>query len=279
MNTMNKNGFTFVELIVAISIGLVITLAIYSLSEMGQRSSVSISQKVVTQQDARAVLDLMAMEIRMASYNPAISSTIWTTIPSNTTGSPSCTQMGLTAPVQGNKGIQIATTNTILIAMDLNADGAIGCNCGACCATNTCPQGAACRSANEYIMYSYDVNAGNITRNVSCGGNEAILGGETGIGTTIANNATNPAVNLFTYWGPDIDHPDANKNCADIDITAKVSSASTAARWIPQIRRVVITIVADTELADATTKEKRRMTYSTGVMVRNHVLSPPIPIL
>jgi prepilin-type N-terminal cleavage/methylation domain-containing protein len=64
---MNKNGFTLIELIMAISIGLVIIAAVYALNEMGQRSSASISQKVVTQQDARAVLDLMAMEIRMAS--------------------------------------------------------------------------------------------------------------------------------------------------------------------------------------------------------------------
>lgn len=261
MNTMNKNGFTIMELIVAISIGLVIMLAMYSLSEMGQRSSVSISQKVVTQQDTRAVLDLMAMEIRMASYNPKISSTVWSTIPDcqsmEDIGKPKL-------PVQGNKGIQIATANSIFIAMDLGAPLATPPNAPAIIGD----------VPNEYIMYSYDVNAGAITRNVSCEGNQIILG-SAGSATMMANNATDPAVNLFTYWGPDIDNPDATHNFADIDITQKVIANPT--KWIPQIRRVVITIVADTELADATTKKKRRMTYSTSVIVRNHVLSPPIP--
>lgn len=263
---MNKNGFTLVELIVAMGIGLVIMLAMYSLTQMGQRSSVSISQKVVTQQDTRAVLDLMAMEIRMASYNPSVSN-IWSTIPTS-----GCNNMDNVAPVPGNKGIQKATANKILIAMDLNNDSKIGaCTCvGGCCGppTNTCT--ASCAGRNEYIMYNYDVNAGTITRNVSCGGNEAILGGA-GSSTMIANNATNPAVNLFTYWGPNID----DAALPDIDITANV--IANPVKWIPQIRRIIITIVADTELVDATTKKKRRMTYSTGVMVRNHVLSPPIP--
>lgn len=277
---MNKNGVTLVELIVAIAIGLIIMLAIYAASEMAQRSSVSIAQKVVTQQDARAVLDLMAMEIRMASYNPTMSSTIWSTIPSSTSVSPiiSCTQMGLAAPVSGNKGIQIANANNILIAMDLSNDVKIGCSCtnGCCGPPNTCNDttDAVCAGRNEYIMYSYNSAEKKITRNVSCGGNDAILGGANSA-TMIANNDTNPVVNLFTYWGPNID----NALLPDIDITDNVSSttASTAAKWIPQIRCVVITIVADTEQQDATTKKKRRMTYSTSVMVRNHVLSPPIP--
>ena len=57
---------------IAIVIGMVVMLAIYSTNNLAQRSSSSVGRKVVTQQDARAVLDLMAMamEIRMATYNP-----------------------------------------------------------------------------------------------------------------------------------------------------------------------------------------------------------------
>ena len=69
---MKKNGFSLVELIIAMAVGLLIMTAIYAIINMAQRSSASVGRKVVTQQDARAVLDLMAMEIRMASYNPTI---------------------------------------------------------------------------------------------------------------------------------------------------------------------------------------------------------------
>ncbi|HOQ40942.1 MAG TPA: prepilin-type N-terminal cleavage/methylation domain-containing protein [Smithellaceae bacterium] len=264
---MNKNGFTLIELIMAISIGLVIIAAVYALNEMGQRSSASISQKVVTQQDARAVLDLMAMEIRMASYNPSGKD--------NSTGNEIWVDKDGVAITAANnkkfmKGIQIAKTNEIMIEMDLHGDAA---------ASN--PDGfIKCSQSNEVIHYKFDSATKTISRITNCGINasdtQVILGG-TGSNTMVRNDAA-PAVNLFTYWGPDIDNPDANGNCADIDITDKVSSnvAATAEKWIPQIRQVIITIVADNERPDATSKQIRRMTYSTGVTVRNHVLSPPI---
>lgn len=253
---MNRKGFTLVEIMIAITLGLVIMAAIYVITTMGQRSSTSIGQKVVTQQDTRAVLGLMAMEIRMASYNPTVSPTLWNTIPTAT-----CASMGNVVPVMFRKGIQVAGTNRMLIAMDLTDPPAIPPAIG--------------NSPSEYIEYAYNSANNEITRNVSCGGDNTILGGtDAGIGTKVVNAAA--AVNLFTYWGPDIDHPDATGNCADIDITAKVSNAATADKWIPQIRRIVITIVAENELPDAQTQKTRRMIYSTGILVRNHVLSPPI---
>ncbi|MCK7477838.1 MAG: hypothetical protein M0C28_10690 [Candidatus Moduliflexus flocculans] len=44
--------------------------AVYSLMTLTQKTSTSLDRKVITQQDTRTVLDLMAMEIRMASFNP-----------------------------------------------------------------------------------------------------------------------------------------------------------------------------------------------------------------
>ena len=78
---MKKNGFSLVELIIAVAVGLLIMTAVYAIINLAQSSSVSVGRKVVTQQDARSVLDLMAMEIRMASYNPTQSTTLWSTIP------------------------------------------------------------------------------------------------------------------------------------------------------------------------------------------------------
>ncbi len=255
---MNKNGFTLIEIIVALSIGLVIMLAVYSTSEMGQRSSVSIAQKVVTQQDARAVLDLMVMEIRMASYNPTSS------INNNTWVDSNGAVISAADSKMFMKGIQKANANEIMIEMDLNSNGTVYDQANTRCYDNT------------VIYYKFDSNAQTISRQIGCGNSlgplTVILGNATSqhSGTMVTNNATNPAVKLFTYWGPDIDNA-----LADIDITNNVIANPT--RWVPQIRRVVITIVADTELQDQMTRQKRRMTYSTSVIVRNHVLCPPFP--
>lgn len=245
---IKKNGFTLMELIVAMGVGLVIMAAVYSSMNMAQRSSVSVGRKVVTQQDARTVLDLMAMEIRMASYNPVMSPDIWSTIPSNAT---TCTQMGLAAPDPNNKGIQIATANKILIAMDLTVppNGVIG----------------AIGDSNEYIMYSYN-GTYSITRNVSCGSNQPILGGADSATLVRNDDQINPLTNnkpmpLFQYFN------NIGTNLADI--TGAVPSAS-----IPAIRRIRITIVADTENSDSLTGKVKRMTYTTDVLVKNHVLCP-----
>ena len=134
---MRKNGFTLVEAIIAIAVGAIIMAAIYGYMSLVQKNSANMDRKVVTLQDTRAVLDLMAGEIRMASYDPQgrPRAIIWNTIPA-------CAQMvgwGGTA-VPDNRGIQVANANTIFIAMDLDEDGTIG-NAGA---------------SSEYIMYSYD---------------------------------------------------------------------------------------------------------------------------
>ena len=228
---MNKKGFTLVELMISIAVGMIIMLAVYGAMEMAQRSSISVANKITTQQDVRSVLDLMAMEIRMASYNPRNATATWGTIPA-------CAQMGLGAPVTALKGIQLANRNTIIAAMDLDGTGVIG------------------DGSNEYLMYSYN-GVSTITRNVSCGGNQAILGG-TGTSTNVRNAAS--GLFLFRYF-----------DRQDNDITAAVEASQAQ---IANIRRILITIVADTEQNDPNLQQPRRMIYSTNVLVRNHALSP-----
>lgn len=228
---MDKKGFTLVELLVSIAVGMVIILAVYAAVQTAQQSSTSMAQKVATQQDVRAVLDLMAMEIRMASYNPRNDSATWSTIPA-------CAAMGLGASVAVRKGIPVANRNTIVLAMDLDANGVIG------------------SAANEYLMYSYD-GASVITRNVSCSGNDAMLGG-TGTDTNVRNAAA--GLYLFRYY-----------DRLDNDITAAVESDQSQTA---NIRRILITIVADTEHNDPNSQQPKRMIYSTNIIVRNHALSP-----
>ncbi|MDI6743226.1 MAG: prepilin-type N-terminal cleavage/methylation domain-containing protein [Smithella sp.] len=227
-----QKGFTLVELIIAMAVGALIMTALYASMNMAQRSSGSVGRKVVTQQDARAVLDIMAMEIRMASYNPSMSTGIWETIPTAI-----CNSMGNVVPLKVNKGVQVAESDRILIAMDLNNPpldrdkSEIG------------------DEENEYIEYALDKNQKTITRNVRCSGDSDILGGDD-LATVVRNEDAN--IPLFRYFDKD-----GNETGS-----------------IPDIRSVRITIVADTKYRDNLTQQTRRMTYTTDVLVKNHVLCP-----
>ncbi len=230
-NLMKNRGFTLVELMVAMAIGLAILGAIYASINIAQRSSVGVTRKVVTQQDARTVLDIMAMEIRMASFNPSMTPDLWT-IPVH---APLCAGLIL---VRANKGIQSIGSSRLAIAMDLDNSGVIA------------------DSDNEYIVYQYN-DADTITRNVNCQGSEIFLGGNLDSGTQVRN--AEAGVNLFQYY-------DKGGN-----LTAS----------IPDIRRIRVTIVADTKnpsnmIRDSVTGKAKatRMVYSTDILVKNHVLCP-----
>lgn len=240
---MDKKGFTLVELLIAMVVGLVIVAAIYGMMNLGQQSSASVDRKVLTQQDVRAVLGLMAMEIRMVSFNPTMSTTFWGNAP-QIIGGGTCAGLAFT---NARKGIQFATnganSESILVAMDLNGDSIIG-----------------FPSENEYITYTYDKVNNRINRRTDCGTNEAILGG-VGTSTMVRNSDTGTRV--FQYF-----------DAAGTDISPLVTSTTTATADanIPLIRRIRITIVADVETQGRIQMSRR--TYSTDVLVRNHVLSP-----
>lgn len=259
-NNLTNKGFTLVELLIAVVVGLVIMAAIYAMMNQAQHSAVSIDRRTVTQQDARAALDLMAMEIRMASFNKMYDSypNLWTSVPV-------CPAMGLSSALANKlrKGIPVAGTNNLMVVMDLNSDGIIGCNstiaaCSTCCGPpNNCTN-TACAGHYEYLSYTYDSANGRVMRNVNCGGNEAILGG-VGTSTMVRNNLTGTA--LFQYFD---------------ETGAEITSANLAATpdtYNRLIRRIRINLVCDVAQQGATYKISRR-TYSTDVLVKNHVLSP-----
>ncbi|MCX5848940.1 MAG: prepilin-type N-terminal cleavage/methylation domain-containing protein [Deltaproteobacteria bacterium] len=242
---IKENGFTLIELLIAMGMGLVIMLAIYASTNISQRSSAAVGRKVATQQDARAVLDLMAMEIRMVSFSPTDSSSIWNTIPtcSGAVSNPPCTYC---------KGIQKADADKIHISMDLGGTVVSGANV---------PSGTIGDAENEHILYYYKSDDNSIRRKVGCSAtDEAILGGSE-METLVKNNAEN--VRLFTYYDR------LGNNLAD-GITGNVPVAS-----IPKIRRIRITIVADGKNPDILIgKTRKRLIYSTDVMVKNHVFTP-----
>jgi prepilin-type N-terminal cleavage/methylation domain-containing protein len=239
---MKKNGFTLVELMIYMAISAVIMLAVYSVVMMAMRTSSSLGRKIITQQDARLVLDMMAMDIRNASYNSLHRPGMWRNqnnqiLPFNDVTN-----------IDGNGlyGIQVANQSNILVEMNLNDnDFVCGPNSGSCDPNDP----------NEVISYSYD-GVDTITRSSNFGPNLSFFGG-VGTGTLVRNN--DAGVPLFQYF-----------NGIGTDITAAVVNNPAV---IPAIRRIRITIVADTELNDLNTNAPKRMTYTTDVMVKNHALA------
>ncbi len=66
-----ESGFTLVELLIAMTIGLII-LAALSSTFLIQRKTYDVQEQIVEMvQTARAAMDMMTREIRMAGYNPA----------------------------------------------------------------------------------------------------------------------------------------------------------------------------------------------------------------
>ena len=223
-------------------VGLTILLAISSMMDIGLKSSSGVGRRVFTQQDARAVLDLMAMEIGMASYNPNMSTSTWATFPTG-----SCASIAWPTLGTAKKGIQVATADRIVIGMDLTEPPITPAVIG--------------DTASEYIEYSYvgNTTTGTIFRNIGgtsgCSGDTAILGGA-GSETMVVNGTVTP---LFQYF-----------NVAGTDISAAV--IATPNTNVPLIRRIRINIIADVETQQGNAFRTTRRTYTTDVLVRNHAM-------
>lgn len=227
---MNNKGFTIAEIVIAASIGLIVLGAVYAAMNMGQRSSVAVERKVVAQQEARAALEIMALEIRMASYNPTFApNSIWC-------DPATCN----TPPVsQTYKGIQEASTTSITVEMDIDGSSSIK------------------NVSNEVIRYNYDTANEYVTRETNCGGAQPFLGAQPGQPRDLRVVNSTVGIPLFRYYKGD---------------GSLIPPANLPAD-IPDIRRIEITLVIDTEDIDPGLGQRRRMIYSTSVLSRNHAIA------
>ncbi|MDQ5984698.1 MAG: hypothetical protein CSYNP_00394 [Syntrophus sp. SKADARSKE-3] len=248
MRLTGNNGYTLAEIMVAMSIFMVLMVVVYSTANSVQRISSALERKVAAKQDVKPALDIMAMEIGMASYNPTFASNMWRTCKgiSSCTDFDNCTDL---SSKQEYRGIQEATDNSITIEMDI-AGGTAGASDGNLGAEN------------EIIHYEY-VDNDHIGRETSCsGGKQPFLGASSDNNRAIRviNGLLNPAIPVFRYF-------DASGQPMTYG-----SGATQLPAAIPDIRRIQITLAVETQDVDPNTKRKRRLIYSTSVIPRNHVI-------
>jgi type II secretory pathway component PulJ len=232
-NRKDQNGFSFVEVLSSLFIGLLLLSAIYFSVATGQKSSAALERKVAAQQDVRAALQIMNLEISMASYNPNYSPGPWR-------NAVDCTLAAATG--QTNKGIQEATNNALTLQMDLGGNGVVG------------------DEENEIIRFRYDPTTERITRErILCNsippttGEVDFLGADPSSGFPRTVRVINQPLGLpvFSYF----------------------DGRGVATSNIPDIRRIDVTLAVETDEIDASTGERRRMIYPTSIIPRNHAIS------
>ncbi|HPL63327.1 MAG TPA: prepilin-type N-terminal cleavage/methylation domain-containing protein [Syntrophales bacterium] len=145
---------------------------------------------------------------------------------------------GSTSLAQTRKGLQEATSTSITTEMDLNESSAVG------------------DASHEIIRYAYIAGEERITRETNCGGAQPFLGEDPLVGTPRTTRVVNgnAGIDIFRYY-------DGAGNL--------LASPPNA----PNVRRVEITLVVETDLLDPNTQQRRRMIYSTSVIPRNHAIS------
>jgi type IV pilus assembly protein PilW len=102
MKAKSINGFTLVELLVSMTIGMVM-LAAVTTTFMSQTRIYNAQEQInEMQQNARGALDIIAREVKMAGYNPNEASFLGVTY--------STTQLMIQADLDSTPGIDVSTT-------------------------------------------------------------------------------------------------------------------------------------------------------------------------
>jgi prepilin-type N-terminal cleavage/methylation domain-containing protein len=246
-----QKGFTLIELLFAILIGVMLIAASYIAMTAGQQSSGGVERKVAAQQDLRAAMQVMGMELSMASYNPHSMPNIWHDLP----------PVGNLVQCQGSinqasKGIREATPTAITVEMDVGESCLVGDERG------------------EIIRYAYHTGSQSLTRETAnCGQTRGASAAAHFLGddpdaiprrprtVRVINQDLN--LSVFRYYN-------GIGQGAELAIDCPTGKEASCAE-IPNIRRIDITLAVETDEVDPASKRRGQMIYSTSVLVRNHV--------
>jgi type IV pilus assembly protein PilW len=106
---LHPPGFSLVEVLIALIIGVIILGAVYTLFTVQNKHLGNQEVIAEMQQNARTAMDIISRDVRMAGYNPA--RTLTRCSGTSPTGSTTCV------------GIRTASADTVTFAADLNGNG------------------------------------------------------------------------------------------------------------------------------------------------------------
>ncbi len=159
-----ESGFTLIELMIAMAIGIIVMAAIYQVYRSQQKSYVTQQMVIEMQQNARSAMLLMEREIRMAGYKPAASDGI----DNDGVNGMDDADSGENGRMSGQEiGIMEALKDRIMFRMDILPDNPADCNDGVDNDTpadglideyDECYDGLA-DDADEQITYALQTNA------------------------------------------------------------------------------------------------------------------------
>jgi|BarGraNGADG00212_2_1021979.scaffolds.fasta_scaffold10695_5 type IV pilus assembly protein PilW len=135
-------GFSLIELLIAMAVGLIIIGATYSVFII-QNKQINNQDKIVEmQQNVRAAMDMMSREVRMAGYDPC----------------------GLNSDTDSSNNFDGVTWNSAQLQIKADLDGNNP-------ASNNCqsPYKGIDMTSQENIIYEFDGTNKQITRNIGAG--------------------------------------------------------------------------------------------------------------
>jgi prepilin-type N-terminal cleavage/methylation domain-containing protein len=252
-----QKGFTLIELLFAILIGMMLIAAAYIAMTSGQQTSAGVERKVAAQQDVRAAMQVMGLELSMASYNPYSFPNIWHDLP----------PMGNSMQCQPStnqafKGIREATPTAITVEMDVGESGLVGDQKGEIvryayeqdnqCLTREAANCDPAKTRDPSAAFPFLGDRPQSTRQRSVRVNNR---NPENSAQNIVNGHGNVAV--FRYF-------DAQKPGNEL-------YPGETPDDIKKIRRIDITLAVETDEVDPASKKRKQMIYTTSVLVRNHV--------
>jgi type IV pilus assembly protein PilW len=121
------SGFTLIELIIAMSLGLIVLGSLYGVFTMQNRTASVQEQIADMQQNARAGLEILMKDIRMAGYNPS-KKTLWTSGVAPAITAATANSLSIVADLNGNGNTTTNTSNLEeTITYDLYNDNGVSC--------------------------------------------------------------------------------------------------------------------------------------------------------
>ena len=242
MRALSKNGFTLIELLVAMAMASIIMAAIVSAYQIQVRGQNTQQALTDMNQTARAALEILTHEIRMAGCDPEESA---------------------------NARIITASPGELIFSLDIDDDGGTNKPDGDCC------------DGNEVIRYrlTTDSNSDGINDNISSGV-ECHLGRETGAGNdpTSGCGGTNGLQPLarnvdalnFVYLDSDGNVTGALDDIRSIEVTLVARAGQASGGFLfPYTNNNAYDNLRGNEILPAQADSFRRLQLTSTVNCRN----------